>query len=387
MARWASAREPVFSVNSELEFRALEPIWRDLYARATNASPFRSWEFAVEWFRQFVLGRVGGATGRFEILVARDKSGRAIGLLPMFEERTMGADGTGLTLQPFGRTHSFEAMTDEPISLVRSGWEAEAMRLLSEHLARRMARDNWDIAVIPGEWSGGATGWRSLRCSRRLDAAVVTRHSSAPLWLELPRSWEAFLTSLTKSMRDNIAYYPRRLTREIGSWSLDIARSPREVLAAAEQLVELHRRRARSATGTPHMNHLVGETEASFIRRWFRRAAALGGVSIGTIQAKGEVVAAQAFVEVPGCVSVYYSGYDERFYRYSPLTVITAHLLRDAIARGVSRVEFPPGQALWKSRWGAVDGPARTEVSLYAVRAPALLRGLSRRLRLRAAPV
>jgi len=371
-----------FSANSELQFRALEPVWRDLHARASNASPFRTWDFAAEWFRHFVQGKVGGATGRFEIVVAKERSGRVIGLLPMFEEKSLGADGLGLTLQPFGRTHSLESLTDEPVSLLRAGCEAAAVRALSQHLGRRMRAEKWDIAVVPGEWSGEATGWRSFRYSPRSESAALTRQVEAPLAIELPRTWETFLAGLTKSMRDNIAYYPRRLSREVGSWSLAIARSPREVEVATEQLIDLHRRRARAETGIPHHNHLVGEVEASFVRRWFRRAAARGEVSIGTVEARGEVVGVQAFVEMPGCVSVYYSGYDERYYRYSPLTVITAHLIRDAIQRRVTRVEFPPGQALWKARWGATASLARTEVSVYAVRGTALLRGLSRRLRL-----
>jgi lipid II:glycine glycyltransferase (peptidoglycan interpeptide bridge formation enzyme) len=86
---------------------------------------------------------------------------------------------------------------------------------------------------------------------------------------------------------------------------------------------------------------------------------------------------------MPGCVSVYYSGYDDRYYRYSPLTIITAHRIRSAIERGVRRFDFPPGETSWKSRWGAKESLTPGEVSIYATRLPALLRGVSRRLRLR----
>ncbi len=208
----------------------------------------------------------------------------------------------------------------------------------------------------------------------------MTRSATAVLPLDLPSRWETFTAGLSKSMRDNIAYYPRRLTRERGDWTIRTARSPSEIAVAVEHLIELHTRRSRSATGVAHHSHIAS---ASFMRTWFARAAARGEISILTVEVDGETIAAQAFVEMPGCISVYYSGYDDRFYRYSPLTIITSHLIRTAIERGVRRLEFPPGPMAWKSRWGANDGPVRDEVSIYATRLPALMRGLSRRIRLK----
>jgi len=199
----------------------------------------------------------------------------------------------------------------------------------------------------------------------------------------LPHSWKAFMGGLSKSMRDNVSYYPRRMSREIGDWTIRTARTPAEVTAATTQLIDLHRRRSLSETGVAHWNHIPGPTQAAFLYGWFARAAARDEISIVTIEVAGQVIAAQAFVEMPGCVSVYYSGYDDRYYRYSPLTIIMAHRIRSAIECGVRRFDFPPGQTAWKSRWGAKEGPEGDEVSIYATRLPALLRGLSRRLRLR----
>jgi CelD/BcsL family acetyltransferase involved in cellulose biosynthesis len=103
-------------------------------------------------------------------------------------------------------------------------------------------------------------------------------------------------------------------------------------------------------------------------------------VSLVSLKIAGETVAVQAFVEAESCLSVYYSGYDERWRRYSPLTIITAEAIREAIARGFDRFEFPPGESAWKSRWGAVCEETIDETSLYPLRPSALFRGLLRRL-------
>jgi Acetyltransferase (GNAT) domain len=378
-----SPSEGCVSITTERAFYRLESAWRELYARAADASPFRSWDFTVEWFRQFVLGRVGGATGGFEIVLAKDRNGRLIGAVPMFEECALGSANFGSVLQPFGRGRSFETMTDEPVSLLRRGCEEVASRAIEEHVAQRLRTGGWDFSVVPGTPRHGANGRRSLVWSRPFESVELIRRVEGAMSVALPRSWEAFSAGLSKSMRDNIAYYPRRLSREIGDWTLATARAPAEVAVATERLIDLHRLRSRSEAGVAHRNHIPGPTEVAFLRGWFARAAARGEISIVSIEIAGEVIAAQAFVEMPGCVSVYYSGYDDRFRSYSPLTIITAHRIRSAIAEGVRRFEFPPGPTSWKSRWGAEDAPACEEVSIYATRLPALLRGLSRRLHLR----
>jgi hypothetical protein len=361
----------------------LERAWRELYARAANASPFRSWDFTVEWYRQFVVGRIGGATGRFEIVLAKDAHGRVIGAVPMFEERVFGAAAFGSVLQPFGRGQSFETMTDEPISLLRQGCEEEAARAITDHVARRLTHGGWDLAVVSGLPHNGAKGRRSLVWSRPFESVELIRPASGAILLPLPRSWEAFTSGLSKSMRDNIAYYPRRLSREIGEWTMRTARTPAAVAIATGRLIDLHRRRSRSGTGVVHRDHIPGAAEEAFLRGWFGRAAARDELSIVSIEIDGEVIAAQAFVEMPGCVSVYYSGYDDRYYRYSPLMIITAHRIRSAIEEGVARFEFPPEPTSWKSRWGAEEAILHDEASIYATRLPALLRGISRRLHLR----
>jgi CelD/BcsL family acetyltransferase involved in cellulose biosynthesis len=375
--------ERCVSITTERAFYRLESAWRELYARAADASPFRSWDFTVEWYRHFVLGRIGGATGRFEIVVAKDRQGRLIGAVPMFEERALGAAAFGSVLQPFGRGQSFETMTDEPISLLRRGCEEEAARAITDHVARQLTTGGWDVAVVSGLPHQGAKGRPSLVWSRPFESVEVIRPTSGAIALPLPRSWESFTSGLSKSMRDNIAYYPRRLSREIGAWTIRTARRPDEVAVASEELIDLHRRRSRAGTGISHRNHIPGATEEAFLRGWFGRAAARDEISIVSIEIAGEAIAAQAFVEMPGCVSVYYSGYDERYYRYSPLMIITAHRIRSAIEQGVQRFDFPPVPTAWKSRWGAEGGALSDEASIYATRVSALLRGLSRRLHFR----
>jgi CelD/BcsL family acetyltransferase involved in cellulose biosynthesis len=370
------------TITCESDFLELQGLWQELWAQTSAPSSFRSWDFALEWLNHFVKGNVAGATGRFEVVVAFDGSGRALGLLPLFEEN-ITAKGAffGSTLQPFGRSMSFESMTDEPIVLLRAGYEEIAARTLRAAIRRRSGLAGWDIAVVhepprvarpsllPTAVAPDAVG-----------AAEITRHRLGPMTLWLPASWEVFERRLSKSMRDNLSHYPRKLTRDLGQWTIRWARAPREVAAATEVLIALHHERSLSTTGPAHTSHIPTPVHARFLRHWFQRLAWCNRICIGTLELGGRTVAAQAFVEGPGCVSVYYSGYDEAFYRYSPLTIILAESIRSAIERDFARVDFPPGNKPWKSRWGAREEVGVDETSIYATTLPALFRGAARRI-------
>jgi CelD/BcsL family acetyltransferase involved in cellulose biosynthesis len=359
--------------------RELETVWRDLSAHSVDSSPFLSWDFSYEWWRHFVRKAIGSATGYFEIVVATDLQGRVVAIAPFFAERTMGKERFGITLQPFGRSHTLRSMTDEPVALYRAGCEAAAESAVKTYVASRFGSANWDIAVVRGTRAIAEGGGRSFSLG---DAAKMVQSSRA---VEGTMSvtlapWGRFKDRLSKSMRDNLAYYPRKLSREVGDWRLVTARTPDEIAHAVESLIALHRLRSRSNRGIPHADHIAGNAEASFLRAWMQRMAARRQASIVMLEVRGAVVAAQAFLEGPGCVSVYYSGYDERWYDYSPLTIITAEMIKNAAERGVGRMDFPPAVTPWKSRWGTEPPRIVTETSFYSLRPAALARGVMRRL-------
>ena len=180
-------------------------------------------------------------------------------------------------------------------------------------------------------------------------------------------------------MRDNLAYYTKRLDREIGPWQIRIARTPAEVAMATEALIALHHKRSESPVGKPHCNHIPTKVHASFLRRWFQRLAARDRISLVVMESEDGIRAVQAFLEKPNLVSVYYSGYDTEVARFSALTLITAARIREAISTGTARIDFPPESSSWSARWGARAGSAISETSVYAISAGALLRGVRRR--------
>src|SRR5438093_5595826 len=52
-------------------------------------------------------------------------------------------------------------------------------------------------------------------------------------------------------------------------------------------------------------------------------------------------------------IFLYYSGYKPSWSRYSVGMLTAAEILKDAVTRGVTRVEFLRGANEYKSRWGS----------------------------------
>jgi CelD/BcsL family acetyltransferase involved in cellulose biosynthesis len=124
------------------------------------------------------------------------------------------------------------------------------------------------------------------------------------------------------------------------------------VAAALPLLWDLHAARAAAPTRIRHLDYLKPVRRRAFMLEVAPVLAARGEAAIGMLTVDGKVVAAQLWFEAGRAMFLYYSGYDLAWARYSVGMLTTAEILKDALARGVRRVEFLRGANQFKSRWG-----------------------------------
>ena len=364
------------------EFKGLQAEWNALLAECSYPSPFCTWEWAWEWWRHFG----GGAASGYRLLVALAyrPEGTLIGLAPFFFP---GAQAGPLRLRPLRPLATrircmVDDMTEEPIILLHHKATEEALRGVWTALSAWKGRRDWDLLHLRlmrrASEPDLCSVWRQMpgtlpfvlpRSSRRLGQ---TR--------SLPRSWPEFRQSLGKSMRDNVAYYPRLLTREGHAWSVRIARTPQEVAAAMPSLISLHGCRARSERGPAHLDHLPGPAQKRFLRDVLVRLSAQDMAAVALLEINGTPIAAQTVLETRGRMTFYYSGFDPHWHRYSPVTVLHIALLQDAIARGLTTLSYLPEAETWKTRWGTEAEYVYDELSCLSVHPRALLRSAWRRV-------
>lgn len=356
-----------FSDNLE----ALQAEWRDLYAAIPSPSLCASFEWATAWWETF--GQT--AAQRPYLVLMRDAAGVPVALFPFFEEtpanpleirrlRLLGDLGHDLA---FG-------MTEEPLQLIRPGWESRALDSLAAALRPGIESGRWDLVAL-----------RIFDDATDCPLASAFSPLARRIWLKtdarsgcdvahLPDEWDAYRKRLTKSMRDNLGYYPRLLTRDGHQWQVRMISDAADIPAAVARLTRLHQARAESHRGQRHCNHIHGPEQEAFLARLLQSLAPSGRGFIAELVANGEIVAAQAFVEHGDELMVYYSGYQEAWYKYSPIFVIDTVVFKEAMARGVRRLNFLRNTGQWKTRWGAESGPRLRRASLVPRRPASAVR-------------
>lgn len=340
-------------ITTEDEFAALRATWEELFLHCSFPTPFCTWEWAWRWWHH--LAAPDPLFPRLLIIRVTQPDGTTVALAPFYYPTQPGSPFNLRPLRLLGTRLRcrMEDMTDEPILLLRQGWEEPAMRALLSHLADR--RGEWDLTHIQVMRRRDAPNLNSFWKQRPGSALLAHERTIAGQSVPLPDSWSAFRHSLSRSMRDNLAYYPRLLTRHGHDWAVRTARTAPEVAAATDILVHLHHRRAQSAHGAKHIDHLPTTPHERFLRETLTALAAQGRARIVLMEIGGVPIAAQAVLEQAPIVSFYYSGFHPAWHSYSPITILNAHVIAEAITRGMPFVNYLPGAEPWKTRWGATD--------------------------------
>ena len=366
-------------VDNAPDFLALEPEWRLLATQMATPSIFSTWEWAIHWWEVFL----GSNSDCLRIFVVRDENGTVQGIVPLYcalSFRYWGVPCHSHEWRMFGDAgHHQESLTEEPIFLVRAGYESAVLETFLTHLQSfaccdvdylKITHQLWRPEMLPEVPSGRI---------KQGYFQVKVREGSAIR--PLPADWKTLRKEISRSMRDNTAYYPKLLARHGHEYSLSFHQTQSEVSQTVPILIALHQKRAKNEhAGAVHLNHLEEEHHHEFLMNCLPALAAQGKAILLTLCVGEETIAAQVFLEEQKMLTVYYSGFDTKWHAYSPLLIILQAMLEDAMERGVQVVNFLPDTALWKSRWGAEPVLAVQEIRLYRTTPLALLRGTVRRL-------
>jgi CelD/BcsL family acetyltransferase involved in cellulose biosynthesis len=327
-------------VDSEAGFDDLRDQWNGLVSRLELPSPFQSWEWHRSWWRHFADPKLD----RLRLVLFRRET-ELIGIAPLKERRRLGLTDLSplgyrdritehrvLLFPPADRARLMEALWSW---LLEQRWSSVGIPQLGEH------------DPLPGAMASHVVG----------SETVVFEH------LALPKTWEALDRALNQSMRSNVRYYPKLMVREGHPYSFEVARTAEQVTSALPILWALHAARAAARTNIRHLDYMKPPRRRAFWLEVIPRLAARGEAAVGMLRVHGEVVAAQMWLEKDGFLFAYYSGFDPAWSKYSVAMITTSEIFKDAMSRGVTRVEFLRGANHFKSRWGT-DARLETEYVL-----------------------
>ena len=169
--------------------------------------------------------------------------------------------------------------------------------------------------------------------------------------LALPDSFDEYVKSLGKNMRDQIKRYPRRLEKQF-KVEYELAQTPAQVDEFWQQLVELHgkRWRARGQTGV-----LALPSRRNFHRAICHEFLAKDWLRLWRLKCDNR----------PACVLLSYfwggkywffiGGFEPELMKWSVGTCLFSRVFQSAIEEGATEFDFLRGAEAYKYRFGAVD--------------------------------
>lgn len=327
------AARQVTEVTTSAGFAALRPTWDRLFAAAETASPFNTWLWARTWWDVFGQGK------QLRLFVVWDNE-QAIAIAPFYTLTYRLGPLRLRALLPLGYGND---LTERMEVLVAHGRRGDAINGLAAHLVRRR-HGLWDMLI----WSGVAQQDLPPSLRRFVRVAQQMPCEVRPV----PGTWPAFMHGLSKSMRDNIAYYPRLLARHGHQPQTHVITCPQDLGPALAEFLRLHQARAHLSATVPHDDRFALPAHREFLMRIAPPLAAQGMLRLALLRVGNDAVAAQLTLEHAGTLYVYYAGFDPAWRRYGVGMQLLAQCLQDALTRGVETVDFLGGTAPFKRQWG-----------------------------------
>ena len=308
-------------------FEALLAPWASLYAEQPAASPFMSPGWARSWLTSFAVGST-------PFCVVVEDGPAVVGLAPLVIRRR----GPFRLLEPVGMEPG-----DHWSPLTAPGHREEVHAWVARALAG--AAGDWDAWLL-----------------RTTDGPTAAALSQAGLrWCEgtpvpapavaLPETFDAYLSTLSKSRRSNLRRHLKRLDQ--GEVTLR-AVAPDRLGPALGRWQELRRRQWDQAGDDIDPEHLSPRF-AAFVEHVAAALIPRGEAEVLELVVGGQVVGAYVNFMNAAAYHWYLGGYDPEHRSLGLGKIAIAHGIRSSIERGRGTYDFGRGGEAYKYWYGAQD--------------------------------
>jgi CelD/BcsL family acetyltransferase involved in cellulose biosynthesis len=303
-----------------------ETRWNALLDRSKLPSVFLTWQWQTQWARAFARER------NLHLLSVTDEDGSLTSLLPLYEERPG-------TLRFLGGVD----VSDYLDVIVAAGREEEVWHALLQQRAAQPVE--WDLhAVRAASLTPTLVPALAPAYGLRAWASVEER---CPV-LRLPGAWEEYLARLSGKDRHELRRKMRRLEKELPGARVRSHAATEGWDEALGRFLELHR---LSKAGKARF---MDQGMERFFRDATGALVAAGWARLWFLESEGAAVASFLCFEYAGTVGLYNSGFDPAHARLAPGIVLLAHVIRDAIGRGITTFDFLRGEEPYKQGFGPI---------------------------------
>lgn len=312
-------------VASPAAFSDLRSEWNALVVRSDDQVFYRH-EFIETWLNHF-------AAGQWRILVLRDAAGCLVAALPLLYGWALLHGLPLRQLRAAANPHSgrFDLIADQP--------ELASAAFLDYLAARR----DWDVLILTELPRQGR--------ARALEQVAGDRGFPTGRWCamdspcrRLPATWAELEGQLSSRFRANL----RRRRRALAALGEVRAERCSDSAAWVEAGMELELSGWKGRSGTAIVQDAA---TCGFYTNLARLLGPQGQLALWALYFDERLIAFQFGLEYRGSYALLKPAYDETLARYSPGQLLMAEVLRDAIARGLTRFEFLGEDMPWKQDW------------------------------------
>ena len=300
-------------------FQELETAWKELASTSASATPFQTHEWQQTWCKHYLRAKK-------PLVFAFYEGNDLVGLMPMVKGL-----GPWRTLRPMGVGPS-----DYLHPLTRNGYETQVAEELATQLDELRDIDLVDL--------------HQVRETRALAGTMKGQpiEQATCLLLDLPPTYDAYLQTLSKSLRYDVRKLDKTLFNS-GQATIEPV-SKDETDSGLEILFEQHKKRWRARQGILGVGAFVGPAN-SFHREWAPIAAKNGWLWLSILKHEGTPIGAIYAMAMGDTVYYYQAGFDPAMGSVSPGTLLVASTIRRSIEEGKGHFDFMRGDEPYKRRW------------------------------------
>jgi CelD/BcsL family acetyltransferase involved in cellulose biosynthesis len=324
--------------SDERAFLRLQQEWNPLLVRSAADTIFLTWEWQKTWWDCF------GQDLHLWLLELRDEDD-LVGLAPLY---ALGPASGGRVLRLIGGVEVSDyldliAASDSADAVYSTLWQV----LTDEHA---LAWDALDLHNIPAS----SPSLEKLTALARAEGAFEIANNVEEVCpiIQLPPTWDQYLSSLNKKQRHEVRRKLRKANREaeIRWYYADDAASLGDEV---KEFISLH---VKSAA---EKETFMDDRMQEFFHRMARAAFDRGWLKLAFLLINGVKAAAMFCFEYNDAFLVYNSGYDPDLYpSLSSGIVLLSYCIQDSIDKGHKVFDFLRGEEEYKYRFGGT----RTEV-------------------------
>jgi len=341
-------------ISNSDDFLALRERWNEINDHSSHGNVFISWEWLYTWWETYQ--KQGSRT--LYILICTNNDNELLGIAPfqiINNPKNYFPSSRQLILLGTGETDGSLVFGEYMDLIIKQGHETAVISAFSDYL--ELHKNLWDGLKFKQQLVGSHLSKlfninlfkdtnapaKSLIASNGFEKKIT--ENGFRTYIDLPKTYNYYLMSLRKKMRNNITRTYSRLESE-QSFSIESVTTDSEIKAAMageaggiEILAELNRTRR----GNMEKNSVFSQPNFElFHRRLVKRLLPLNKVSLRVLRfGKKPVAALYSFID-RDTVHAYQSGFEtENGHRYSLLTTMLTQEISNSIENpNISRFNF-----------------------------------------------